>query len=102
MTDTQGNESAQGAERSPGATGFGARRDTVNRGVVNRGAVHRGAVTTADRARHILHTQLEADFCQAPGSISRALEELRDYPEAAARHRAASLREDGCRTPPQR
>lgn len=82
MTDTQGNESAQGAERSPGATGFGARRDTVNRGVVNRGAVHRGAVTTADRARHILHTQLEADFCQAPGSISRALEELRDYPEA--------------------
>ena len=82
MTDTQRNESAQGAERSPGATGFGARRDTVNRGVVNRGAVHRGAVTTADRARHILHTQLEADFCQAPGSISRALEELRDYPEA--------------------
>lgn len=82
MTDTQGNESAQGAERSPGATGFGARRDTVNRGVVNRGAVHRGAVTTADRARHILHTQLEADFCQAPGSISRALQELRDYPEA--------------------
>ena len=42
----------------------------------------RGAVTTLDRARHILHTQLEADFCQAPGSISRALEELRDYPEA--------------------
>ncbi len=82
MTDTQGNESAQGAERSPGTTSFGARRDTVNRGVVNRGAVHRGAVTTADRARHILHTQLEADFCQAPGSISRALEELRDYPEA--------------------
>ena len=39
-------------------------------------------MTTADRARHILHTQLEADFCQAPGSISRALEELRDYPEA--------------------
>lgn len=77
MTDTQGNESAQGAERSPGATSFGARR-----GVVNRGAVHRGAVTTADRARHILHTQLEADFCQAPGSISRALQELRDYPEA--------------------
>ncbi|WP_294660796.1 GNAT family N-acetyltransferase [uncultured Rothia sp.] len=77
MTDTQGNEFAQGAERSPGATSFGARRDTVN-----RGAVHRGAVTTADRARHILHTQLEADFCQAPGSISRALEELRDYPEA--------------------
>ena len=52
------------------------------RGAVNRGAVTRGAVTTADRARHILHTQLEADFCQAPGSISRALEELRDYPEA--------------------
>ena len=44
--------------------------------------MNRGAVTTADRARHILHTQLEADFCQAPGSISRALEELRDYPEA--------------------
>ena len=43
--------------------------------------MNRGAVTTADRARHILHTQLEADFCQAPGSISRALEELRDYPE---------------------
>ena len=42
----------------------------------------RGAVTTADRARHILHTQLEADFCQAPGSISRTLQELRDYPEA--------------------
>lgn len=39
-------------------------------------------MTTADRARHILYTQLEADFCQAPGSISRALEELRDYPEA--------------------
>ncbi len=39
-------------------------------------------MTTADRARHILHTQLEADFCQAPGSISRALQELRDYPEA--------------------
>ncbi|WP_399549681.1 GNAT family N-acetyltransferase, partial [uncultured Rothia sp.] len=57
-------------------------RGAVNRGAVNRGAVNRGAVTTADRARHILHTQLEADFCQAPGSISRALEELRDYPEA--------------------
>ena len=42
----------------------------------------RGAVTTLDRARHILHTQLEADFCQAPGSISRALQELRDYLEA--------------------
>ena len=42
----------------------------------------RGAVTTVDRARHILHTQLEADFCQAPGSISRALQELREYPEA--------------------
>ena len=77
MTDTQGTEPNSGAERSPGATRFGARRDTVNRGVVNR-----GAVTTADRARHILHTQLEADFCQAPGSISRALEELRDYPDA--------------------
>lgn len=42
----------------------------------------RGAVTTLDRARHILHTQLEADFCQAPGSISRALQELRDCPDA--------------------
>ena len=68
MTDTQGTESARGAQ--------------VTRGAVNRSAVNRGAVTTADRARHILHTQLEADFCQAPGSISRALEELRDYPEA--------------------
>ena len=47
-----------------------------------RGVVNRGAVTTLDRARHILHTQLEADFCQAPGSISRALQEMRDYPEA--------------------
>ena len=73
MTDTQGTESAQGAQATRGA---------VNRGVVNRGVVNRGAVTTLDRARHILHTQLEADFCQAPGSISRALEELRDYPEA--------------------
>ena len=54
----------------------------MNRGAANRGAVNRGAVTTLDRARHILHTQLEADFCQAPGSISRALEKLRDYPEA--------------------
>ena len=70
MTDTQGNTPAQGVAR--GATSFGARRGVVNR----------GAVTTADRARHILHTQLEADFCQAPGSISRALQELRDYPEA--------------------
>ena len=68
MTDTQGTESARGAQ--------------ATRGAVNRGIVNRGAVTTADRARHILHTQLEADFCQAPGSISRALEELRDYPEA--------------------
>ena len=68
MTDTQGTESARGAQ--------------ATRGAVNRGAVNRGAVTTADRARHILHTQLEADFCQAPGSISRALEELRDYPDA--------------------
>ena len=68
MTDTQGTESARGAQ--------------ATRGAVNRGAVNRGAVTTADRARHILHTQLEADFCQAPGSISRALQELRDYPEA--------------------
>ena len=73
MTDTQGTESAPGAQATRGA---------VNRGAVNRGAVNRGAVTTGDRARHILHTQLEADFCQAPGSISRALEELRDYPEA--------------------
>lgn len=70
MTDTQGNTPAQGVAR--GATSFGARR----------GAVNRGAVTTLDRARHILHTQLEADFCQAPGSISRALQELRDYPDA--------------------
>lgn len=68
MTDTQGTESARGAQ--------------ATRGAVNRGAVNRGAVTTLDRARHILHTQLEADFCQAPGSISRALQELRDYPEA--------------------
>ncbi|WP_314729337.1 histone acetyltransferase [Rothia mucilaginosa] len=68
MTDTQGTESARGAQ--------------ATRGAVNRGAMNRGAVTTVDRARHILHTQLEADFCQAPGSISRALEELRDYPEA--------------------
>ena len=68
MTDTQGTEPTRGAQ--------------ATRGAVNRGSVNRGAVTTADRARHILHTQLEADFCQAPGSISRALEELRDYPEA--------------------
>ena len=68
MTDTQGTESAPGAQ--------------ATRGAANRGAANRGAVTTADRARHILHTQLEADFCQAPGSISRALEELRDYPDA--------------------
>ena len=68
MTDTQGTEPTRGAK--------------ATRGAVNRGAVNRGAVTTVDRARHILHTQLEADFCQAPGSISRALEELRDYPEA--------------------
>ena len=73
MTDTQGTEPTRGAQATRGA---------VNRGAVNRGTVNRGAVTTADRARHILHTQLEADFCQAPGSISRALEELRDYPEA--------------------
>ena len=63
MTDTQGTVPARGAQAI-------------------RGAANRGAVTTVDRARHILHTQLEADFCQAPGSISRALEELRDYPEA--------------------
>ena len=68
MTDTQGTEPTRGAQ--------------ATRGAVNRGTVNRGAVTTADRARHILHTQLEADFCQAPGSISRALEELRDYPDA--------------------
>lgn len=68
MTDTQGTATARGV------------RET--RGTVNQGAANRGAVTTADRARHILHTQLEADFCQAPGSISRALEELRDHPEA--------------------
>ena len=68
MTDTQGTESARGSQPT--------------RGAVHRGAVNRGAVTTADRARHILHTQLEADFCQAPGSISRALQEMRDYPDA--------------------
>ena len=68
MTDTQGTEPARGAQ--------------ATRGAVTRGTVNRGAVTTVDRARHILHTQLEADFCQAPGSISRALEELRDYPDA--------------------
>lgn len=68
MTDTQGTEPTRGAK--------------ATRGAVNRGVVNRGAVTTLDRARHILHTQLEADFCQAPGSISRALEELRDYPDA--------------------
>lgn len=63
MTDTQGTAPARGAQAI-------------------RGAVNRGAVTTVDRARHILHTQLEADFCQASGSISRALEELRDHPDA--------------------
>ena len=68
MTDTQGTEPTRGAQ--------------ATRGAANRGAANRGAVTTADRARHILHTQLEADFCQAPGSISRALEELHDYPDA--------------------
>ena len=68
MTDTQGTEPTRGAQ--------------AIRGAVNRSTVNRGAVTTVDRARHILHTQLEADFCQAPGSISRALEELRDYPDA--------------------
>lgn len=73
MTDTQGTATARGAQATRGA---------VSRGAVNPGAVNRGAVTTADRARHILHTQLEADFCQAPGSISRALEELRDHPDA--------------------
>lgn len=73
MTDTQGTAPARGAQ---------ATRGTMNRGAVNRGPANRGAVTTVDRARHILHTQLEADFCQAPGSISRALEELRDHPEA--------------------
>lgn len=73
MTDTQETAPARGAQATRGA---------VSRGAVNPGAVNRGAVTTADRARHILHTQLEADFCQAPGSISRALEELRDHPDA--------------------
>ena len=73
MTDTQGTGPSRGAQAIRGA---------VSRGAVNRGPVNRGAVTTADRARHILHTQLEADFCQAPGSISRALEELRDHPDA--------------------
>ena len=68
MTDTQGTGPSRGAQ--------------AIRGAVNRSTVNRGAVTTVDRARHILHTQLEADFCQAPGSISRALEELRDHPEA--------------------
>ena len=68
MTDTQGTATARGAQ--------------ATRGTVNRGAMNRGAVTTVDRARHILHTQLEADFCQAPGSISHALEELCDHPEA--------------------
>ena len=82
MTDIQGTEPAPGATAARDTTSFSARRGTVNRGAVNRGAVNRGAVTTVDRARHILHTQLEADFCQAPGSISRALQELRDYPEA--------------------
>lgn len=72
MTDTQGNTPAQGVATARGAVGFGARRGVVNR----------GAVTTADRARHILHTQLEADFCQPVGSINRALKEMRDYPEA--------------------
>ena len=77
MTDTQGTEPTRGAQ--------------ATRGAVNRDAVNRGAVTTADRARHILHTQLEADFCQAPGSISRALEELRDYPEAESLPLLATL-----------
>ena len=72
MTDTQANKPAQGVTTARGAVGFGARR----------GGVNRGAVTTADRARHILHTQLEADFCQPVGSINRALKEMRDYPEA--------------------
>ena len=72
MTDTQANKPAQGVTTARGAVGFGARRGVVNR----------GAVTTADRARHILHTQLEADFCQPVGSINRALKEMRDYPEA--------------------
>ena len=78
MTDTQGTEAARGATAARGAVSFGANRGAK----AIRGAVNRGAVTTVDRARHILHTQLEADFCQAPGSISRALEELRDYPDA--------------------
>lgn len=77
MTDTQGTATARGAQ--------------AIRGTVNRGAVNRGAVTTLDRARHILHTQLEADFCQAPGSISRALKELRDYPEAESQPLLATV-----------
>ena len=72
MTDTQGNKPAQGVTTARGAVGFGARRGVVNR----------GAVTTLDRARHILHTQLGAGFCQAPGAISRPLQGLRDYPDA--------------------
>ena len=77
MTDTQGTEPTRGAQ--------------ATRGTVNQGAANRGAVTTLDRARHILHTQLEADFCQAPGSISRALQELRDYPEAESRPLLATV-----------
>ena len=42
----------------------------------------RGAITTVDRARHTLHTQLEADFCQPTGSISKALTEFKEHPEA--------------------
>ena len=81
VTDTQGNKSAQGVTTARGAVGFGARRGVVNR----------GAVTTADRARHILHTQLEADFCQPVGSINRALKEMRDYPEAESQPLLATV-----------
>lgn len=80
MTDTQGTEPTRGAQAIRGAVSRGAQATRGAQAI--RGAVNRGAVTTADRARHILHTQLEADFCQAPGSISRALEELRDHPDA--------------------
>ena len=42
-------------------------------------------------------TPAEADFCQAPGSISRALEELRDYPG-----RKACRYSPPCSRPPRR
>lgn len=81
MTDTQANKPAQGVTTARGVTSFGARRGVVNR----------GAVTTLDRARHILHTQLEADFCQPVGSINRALKEMRDYPEAESQPLLATV-----------